>query len=144
MIRNSDINDLDNAEILRDVWIIVVILYQFPIRIIPVIEGFSLLFSLFGPQIPSSNLALVMPKSDPYPAPERLTSELWVLEGARRPRLAEVQVAQGRPREGKGCRTLWGRCSTGTLVYYYLGLVGVLVGLSSIALKLWVFVNTVT
>ena len=39
MIRNSDINDPHNTEVHRDVWIIVVILYQF--RIISVIEGFS-------------------------------------------------------------------------------------------------------
>jgi hypothetical protein len=40
MIRNSDISDPDNTEIHRDVWIIVVILYQF--RIISVIEGFTI------------------------------------------------------------------------------------------------------
>jgi hypothetical protein len=50
MIRNSDINDPDNAEIHGDVWIIVVILYQF--RIISVIEGFSLLLDCLLPVAP--------------------------------------------------------------------------------------------
>ena len=47
MIRNSDINDPHNTEMHRDVWIIVVILYQF--RIISVIEGFSLPASEIAP-----------------------------------------------------------------------------------------------
>ena len=67
MIRNSDINDPDNTEMHRDVWIIAVISYQF--RIVSVIEGCGLLFR------PSPDLlgAMLLPDFGPPPFPDLLS-----------------------------------------------------------------------